>query len=154
MAKWRVIIPNQIEMLHDRYRPYRVELMKDTCFFVNGNGYIIKKGFWWDGASFPRAVMPLLGGPLRGPYVISTLFHDVCYAAKLYEKRIDADEILLAMLALEGCSWWKRHEIYAGVRMGGWLAWNSKTDKEIEGALQHVKMVGKPDVKPQGTKED
>jgi hypothetical protein len=86
----------------------------------------VPSGFVTDFASVPRLFWRLL--PPWGPYSPAALVHD-----KLYQKgkigqrvidRFEADWIFLELLCDLKVASWQRALLYAGVRVGGWVAWN------------------------------
>ena len=136
----KLVMPKVINMQHHIERPHVKCLTDSLIYGVGDTWYKINPPFWWDGASFPRITLSILGGPFSGPYVVTTLWHDVAYAARLYEHRMKVEHILYEMLRLEGCPWLKRQAIYRGLIVGGWIEWNRKTEEMIEGALKHVEI--------------
>lgn len=79
-------------------------------------------GFYTDFASVPRFVplmYALLGDTAHEPAVI----HDWLYYSALVPRDI-ADRVLLEAMKYIGIPYWRSFLIYAGVRVGGWKAWN------------------------------
>lgn len=76
--------------------------------------------FITDFASVPRVpfIFDVLGDIAHEPAVI----HDWLYYIGIYSRK-DADSTLLEAMEAIGISWFKRYQIYAGVRVGGWYAW-------------------------------
>ena len=60
-----------------------------------------------------------LGDDANKPSIV----HDACYFYAWFPREI-ADKILLEAMGVIGMSWARRWAIYAGVRLGGWVAWN------------------------------
>ncbi len=93
-----------------------------------GSGVVIRvpAGFETDFASVPRLLWPLL--PPTGSYGKAAVLHDYLYATQQIAgqsiTRAKADEVFLEAMAVLGVGWLKRHTVYWGVRLGGWLAWN------------------------------
>lgn len=78
-------------------------------------------GFRTDFASVPRLgiIYAMLGNYAHQPAVI----HDYLYATAITDRKT-ADNILLEAMSVIGLPWWRMWPIFAGVRMGGWHAWN------------------------------
>lgn len=86
--------------------------------------------FFTDFGSVPRwmpEMYALLGDIAHEPCVI----HDYLYATAIMTREI-SDKVLLEAMGVVGLPWWRRWPIYAGVRVGGWKAWN---DHRKEGDL-------------------
>lgn len=91
-----------------------------------------RRGYEFDLASVPRVVWPIIA-----PFelsILAPLFHDLIYEFKgrppadqvvpyrTFE-RVEADDLFLRLMALEGVSWWRRNAAYAAVRAAGGLYW-------------------------------
>ena len=97
----------------------------------------IPNGFITDFASIPRPLWWLL--PKWGKYGKAAVIHDYLYKRKKarittsskvgdrwYEvpiTRKEADRIMLQAMEVSNTPRWQKFLIYAGIRMGGWLAW-------------------------------
>lgn len=81
----------------------------------------IPVGFETDFASVPRLgiLYALLGDRAHEPAVV----HDYLYATALTTREI-SDKVLLEAMGVLGLPFWQKWPIYAGVRLGGWYAWN------------------------------
>ncbi len=79
-------------------------------------------GFFTDFASVPRLgiVYAMLGDRAHEPAVV----HDWLYYAGITTRSM-ADDVLMEAMTVLGLSWWQRYPIYWGVRIGGWVAWNT-----------------------------
>lgn len=88
----------------------------------------IPEGFETDFASVPQIFWNIL--PPWGKYGKAAVLHDYLYKSGMFD-RSRCDEIFLEAMEALNVSWIKRKTIYAGVRMGGWIAWNNhrKNDK-------------------------
>lgn len=93
---------------------------------------VVPEGTITDLDSVPR--LPLAFWLVKGAAVLAPVIHDWLYQ----EGRIgleditreDADRIFLEIMEEEGVWWWRRRLIWAGVRAGGWLAWNKHRKAE------------------------
>ena len=72
--------------------------------------------------SVPR--IPFVYAYLKGRAVRSAVLHDYLYS--MYFPRKQADKIFLAAMKEEGIGFFRRHVIYRGVRMFGWLAYREE----------------------------
>ena len=88
---------------------------------------VVAEGFITDFASVPRVpfIFDVLGDIAHGPAVV----HDWLYMKGTYS-RFMADRVLLEAMKSEGLVLWKRYQIYLGVRIGGWKAWNEHRAKD------------------------
>lgn len=87
----------------------------------------IPDGFLTDFASIPRGLWNVL--PPVGAYGKAAVVHDWLYktrnAATHLVTRAEADAVLKEGMAVLGVGWPTRFVIYAGVRLGGWVAWRA-----------------------------
>lgn len=109
--------------LHETYR-----------LAYGGVKFIIRERFIHDGASVPRLVWTLTGLRPDGLLRAAALIHDALYvhAGNLPPfwvqphrtfTRAECDHIFAGIMRKAGVSAFKRKAAYAGVRLGGWLAW-------------------------------
>ncbi len=90
-------------------------------------------GFITDFASIPRPLWNLL--PPTGPYGKAAVVHDWLYRRRVITcgdlgktrlvERSEADRILLEAMQVLNVNAVERGTIYAGVRVGGWVAWRA-----------------------------
>lgn len=85
---------------------------------VAGTTIVIPVGFVTDFASIPRALSWIFGDVAHR----ASLPHDFEYSKKGSLTQEIADKVLLEACLLSGIPAWKAKLIYAGVRVGGWLA--------------------------------
>ena len=71
-----------------------------------------------DFASIPRCLWSFVGAP-TGKYTRAAALHDDLYRNKGICSRYDADRVLMEAMIVCGVSWWTRHLVYWGVRLGG-----------------------------------
>ncbi len=83
--------------------------------------FTVAVGFFTDFASVPRIgiVYAMLGDTAHEPAVV----HDWLYYGAFVPRDV-ADKVFLEAMGIVGLPWWRRWPIYAGVRAGGWYAWN------------------------------
>jgi hypothetical protein len=100
-------------------------------FVISNNGIqiLIPLGFETDGASIPLIGQNLIRS--IDECVAVYIKHDLGYGSHI-GARSDWDDMLLDDLEDLKTSWIYRNTIYSGVRIGGWQAWNSKTDYGIK----------------------
>lgn len=87
---------------------------------VLGETITVRAGFVTDFASIPRIpfIYDVLGNIAHEPAVI----HDWLYFVDTFTRK-KCDQALLEAMKVNGVSWFKRYQIYWGVRIGGWYAW-------------------------------
>ena len=96
----------------------------------------IPDGFLTDFASIPRVLWAAL--PPTGPYGKAAVVHDYLYqtmdATTHLVTRKEADQVLKEGMEVLGIGRVTRFAIYAGVRLGGWAAWNKhrKSDESSD----------------------
>lgn len=105
-------------------RPGHWKLLSDLRWDGDDFAYVVPAGFETDLASVPRLLRCVLNrnGASRRPAVL----HDALYHAQTVS-RARADEIFRQALKAEGVIAPGRFMYWAGVRLGGWLAWNNKS---------------------------
>jgi hypothetical protein len=79
-------------------------------------------GFISDGASIPRLLWVWPGHPLEGEFLRASVLHDWMYRTG-EASRAQADRLFFEALQADGVSPVRARVMYAGVRVGGWLAW-------------------------------
>ena len=96
---------------------------EDTDFgYRTNNGDTIETfaGNTTDLASIPRPLWVFW--PPEGLYTEPAVIHDGGYREQKLT-RLRCDQILLEAMQDKGVDWFTCHVIYAGVRIGGWVAW-------------------------------
>lgn len=78
----------------------------------------VPAGFLSDGASIPRDLWPLLGGPYSGPYRDAAVVHDF-YCWSKSRKWEDVHEVFLEAAINRGTSVTLAQTMYAGILFGG-----------------------------------
>jgi len=97
-------------------------LVRPMTFAVRGMLFHVASGFETDFASIPRLLWRVL--PPWGRYGRGAILHDYLYrTAKV--TRLEADRCFLEQMAADGVGRARRWVIYAGLRVGGWKAWNA-----------------------------
>ncbi len=107
---------------------------------IAGRMFTVAVGFYTDFASVPRIgiVYAMLGDTAHQPAVV----HDWLYYSALVPRAV-ADKVMLEAMNVIGIPFWRRWPIYAGVRMGGWYAWN---DHRKNGDPVNGKFADNPDI--------
>lgn len=89
-------------------------------------------GFVTDFASVPRVIgMWLLYG---GKGQRAAVIHDWLYSTQMHDREV-ADAVFKEALQVSDYAQWEVGGMYAGVRVGGWVAWNKKNipqDRHVE----------------------
>jgi hypothetical protein len=83
--------------------------------------FIVPAGFVTDLASVPRIPLAffLAGGTAEEPAVV----HDFIYSRAPVPRDM-ADKVFLEAALVSGVPAWRANLMYAGIRLGGWMAWN------------------------------
>jgi hypothetical protein len=82
----------------------------------------VKTGFKTDFASVPR--IPIVYSLFGDRAHHESVLHDWLYYIAPYPRKV-CDKIFLEAMKCRGKSWFIRHSMYRGVRLGGWKAWNA-----------------------------
>ena len=98
----------------------RVTLIAPLVFVDTGGViYTAPTGFRSDGASIPKPCWPLVGSPLQGRHVRSSILHDYLYDAQF--PRREADSVYYRAMRADGVDVVSARIIHATVRTFGWL---------------------------------
>jgi hypothetical protein len=83
--------------------------------------FIVPAGFTTDLASVPRIPLAFLltGGTSSEAAVV----HDYAYARAIVPRDV-ADQVFKEAAVVSGEPAWRATLMWAGVRLGGWMAWN------------------------------
>lgn len=113
---------------------------------ADGLQYVhIPYGFITDFASFPLQTFMHSPG---GKWDKAAIVHDVLYKTGVVSvdggdprpmTRGECDDVLLEAMEVAGVDWFRRRIIYAGVRVGGWKAWNEHRKREREERERNAK---------------
>lgn len=93
-----------------------------TYTTLKGEVITVPAGTTSDGASTPRALWVVL--PPFGTYWMAAFLHDYLYRNSTFP-RSKCDAILKEAMERLGVNWFRRNIIWLGVRVGGWLPYNS-----------------------------
>ena len=112
---------------------------EDVWRIVAGFSFIDQDGSEWpvaqgtitDGASIPRCLWLIAGHPRATTIGQAAAVHDVCYRY-WRGSRAECDARLIRGMQVLGASLAKRLVIKAGIRSGGWVAWNRYRRQERE----------------------
>lgn len=97
----------------------RVALAKALRFCdAKGKIHRVPKGFEFDGASIPKPLWSVMGGPLEGPYVRSAALHDHGCRTRTEPSRVVHDRFYASMRA-EGVGAIRATLMYRAVRHFG-----------------------------------
>ena len=99
--------------------------------YVTSAGVIhtVPTDFRTDGASIPKGLWWLIGGPFSGRYRGPAIVHDRLYFTGEGGKRY-ADKIFREAMQVSGVSFWKRNILYRAVRWFGYGAWNAHRERD------------------------
>ena len=118
-------------------------LTKNYPFTLNNVHFTILRGFWWDGASIPRAAWTLVGHPWSRDIAPGALIHDLLYVCKLFTRE-HTDDILYEVNKYNNMGWAKNKLVYGSVRAFGGSHWNQQTETQIAGGRKHLLINGLP----------
>ena len=92
---------------------------------------VVLRGFVTDFASVPQPFWGII--PPYGKYSTAALVHDYLYknASKLKLTRKQCDLAFREFLIDSTCKKWRRHLMYFGVRIGGWVAFKQHKLKSV-----------------------
>lgn len=92
---------------------------------------VVPAGLQTDLGSIPAVLQWLF--PKDGKAVFGYILHDYLYKVGTFSRDI-SDDILEEAMKVLGVSWWRRKGVRAGLKVGGWVAWNKhrKNDKKEE----------------------
>ncbi len=122
-------IPNTIGLYeYEDGRP-KAELEKDYCVVINGEPNWIKKGFVFDYASIPRLFWCLFlpNDPMYAP---GALYHDLTYAAELFNRKV-ADDLFYWIMIAGGTPRKKAKIMYNAVRLFGGFTYKQHTAASV-----------------------
>ena len=85
-----------------------------------GGSLAVPRGFETDLASTPRIVWSFL--PPNGVYKSAAIVHDWLYYSGTGTQKY-ADDMFLYLMRDSGVFWLKRFFLWAGLRLGGWIAY-------------------------------
>ena len=111
-------------------------LTRSMRYAVRGMVFVVPREFATDFASIPRFLWRVL--PPWGDYGHAAILHDWLYRSGKVT-RGEADKCLLEVMWRDGVAHWKMLVIYAGVRVGGWKAWNAHRKGEALESEQRLK---------------
>lgn len=91
--------------------------------FVISNGYMVHKGFVFDGASIPVGLRWLF--PHGGAKFPAACAHDYLYRTGVVTRK-EADQVFYDMMIDNGVPKWKAKAMHTGLKVGGGFAWRSR----------------------------
>jgi hypothetical protein len=94
------------------------------CSDVAKTVFVVPEGFVTDFASVPRLPLAFL---LTGDSAHeAAVVHDYLYREQQVSRSV-ADAVFREAAGISGEPGWKSWLMWAGVRIGGWVAWNNRT---------------------------
>tara|TARA_R110000851_G_scaffold108030_7_gene228746 strand:- start:643 stop:1020 length:378 start_codon:yes stop_codon:yes gene_type:complete len=100
-------------------------VVKAVYYHLAGYVFCIPKGFIFDGASIPKVLRSFVN---KDGLWKSSLLHDFLYRTQPVSRKI-ADQLFLLQMKIDGVGWIKRHTVYRGLRLGGWVTFNAHKAK-------------------------
>lgn len=112
----------------------KARLLQPFRFSIDGEEYIILRGFEWDGASIPHLLQWKYGEPFDLIHLVGGLIHDAIYADRIESylhqwhtfTRSEADTIYRHAIRANGCPWWQSWKEWFGVRVFGSSHWTKR----------------------------
>jgi len=117
------------------------KLTQNYWFVIDGNDYVIKRGYWWNGASIPQFAWSIVGGPWQDEVYFGALIHDILYGAQVFPRRI-CDEVFYQVNDMSGMGWCKNQAMDKSLLVGGSLGYSADADA-IQGHRKHLLVNGK-----------
>ena len=104
-------------------------LQQDMFYFSDLAKTIIKveKGLKTDLGSIPKILRGIF--PNDGKAMFGYILHDYLYSTGIFSRN-KSDNILEEAMKTLGVSWWRRKSVRAGLKVGGWVAWNNHRKKD------------------------
>ena len=95
-------------------------LLSDLTFVraKTGERIAARAGFVFDGASIPRPLWGITGGPFEGDYRCGAIIHDWLYHMR-DRPRAEADAVFYDAMRAAGVGWYRAKKMWAAVRMFG-----------------------------------
>lgn len=103
--------------------------------------FTVPVGFFTDFASVPRWI-PIIYSMLGNRGHMAAAVHDWLYYSAVVPRKM-ADKVIKEAIEVCGISRWRANLFYAGVRVGGWKAWN---DHRKAGDPESGKFKDSPDI--------
>lgn len=117
---------------------YEIMLLSELRFMLYKYNceIVFFPGFRCDGGSIDQSLWTVISDPYATRFLLAFILHDGLYAAELFT-RSECDWIFLELMQELGCSWRKRNEVWAAVRLFGGSVWavHSETSREINRKL-------------------
>lgn len=104
----------------------------------SGEKITVPKGQKTDFGSVPQALWWLIS-PI-GLATRAFVLHDYLYTVQKYS-RLKSDQVLLEAMGVLSVPWLRRHAIYRGVRMGGFIAWNQHKKENLSKLIDKASAV-------------
>ena len=110
-------------------------LLEDYSYVYQGHALTAKAGYAFDLSTIPRALWWLIAPNELS--IVAPLFHDLLYEYRgrlpsdTYVSpyrtytRLEADDLFLHLLELEGVPWWRRVAAYSAIRAVGGVYWQT-----------------------------
>lgn len=122
-------MPFLTEAVMKPYAGNKWRMVEDLDYITQKADFIrIPHGFIHDIASIPVPIN--LFFRKHGRHTNAAILHDWCYhtkgqiTGKIKLTRLQSDELFLAAMSECGVGYFKRHSMYWGVRLGGFIAWS------------------------------
>jgi len=126
-------MPFMNKAIMEPYSDERWRMIEDFDYLTEDDRFIrIPHGFVHDLASIPRVFRLFFS--VNGRHREAAILHDWLYhnqgLVSEFKRftRAESDKLFLEAMKSSGVGYFKRHSMYWGVRVGGFIAWSSKND--------------------------
>lgn len=115
-------------------------LGRDYHIMVDRFSIHVYTGAKTNGDSIPPIIRKLFNSKFDQSCLPACLVHDNLYAAQILSRK-NADEIYYKLLVWNGYSPIKAKLKYIGLRLGGWVRWNTLSRANREAACKYISAV-------------
>lgn len=105
----------------------------------SGETIVVPPGFVTDLASIPQIAQAIY--PVNDKHRLAAVVHDYLYTIQ-DRSRAAADLMFLEAMAACDVRWTQRRVMYRGVRLGGWIIWNSNAHALADNPAAHYRAHG------------
>ena len=100
-----------------------IRTLLNELIYRTKDGKVIKvpTGIKTDLGSIPQALQNIF--PKDGKAMFGYILHDYLYQTGMFTKE-KSDALLEEAMEALGVKWWRRKCVIAGLKVGGWMAWN------------------------------
>ncbi|HLO65317.1 MAG TPA: DUF1353 domain-containing protein [Azonexus sp.] len=143
----------KVEWVRGNTTERRMSLLEDFAYVdPKGKTWLAPKGSLTDGASIPRVLWTIVGGPFEGQYREAAVIHDVFCKTKS-EQHQDVHRIFYYATRATGVSEFYAKVLYGGVVAGG-PKWSKGPSNCFAGCHEPVTVPSQVETSPKFTEDD